>query len=145
MAEYDGKALKVLVPADYHPGEGDYRAIWIDRDCKEQAKSWVKVQQARFGVSGDVPAITRKLRKDRERHVAALKKLTPHVMLLKFEGLLKEPKLWCGRLAEFVGGLDADTMADVVVPRKPQCIDGILERSLLKMGPPPERQGQEHG
>lgn len=138
MSEYDGKALKVLMPGDYPPNdELTYQAIWLDRDAKEQAKSWVKIQKARFGTSGDVPTITRRIRRDRRRHVDALRKVTRQLLFLRFEGLLREPELWSRRIAAFVGeDLDIQRMADVVIPRKSWCAQGIMENTLAKIGPP---------
>lgn len=136
--EYEGAAVKVLDPEEWTPPPGrDYRAVWLDRDRKEQAKSWVKVQKHWGGSGGRVPAIRKMLKQRRAGAMRTLEGLGAEVLAIRFENILRRPDVAAGILSNFVGGgLDEHAMAAVVATRRPECLKGVLEESLLTLGPP---------
>lgn len=140
-----GKAHKVLNPTwDNVPGwvESGYRAIWLDRDPAEQAKSHQKfsamfLPQEMNRVQGRAGrrALMASYREDRPDSLAVLRKrCAGRVLELRFELVLSNPAAVAAAINVFVGGgLDVDAMAAVVRPRSPRCLPGFLEMDLMEM------------
>lgn len=133
----EGKAIKVLNPhlVDF-PTRHNYRFIWIDRNVKEQAKSFAKFTEALAGIR-----VTRQKRfqlqynfkNDRPLCLTKMKELGP-VLILDFETILTFPGQQAEKVAEFVGLRDdvAADMSAVVEKRSPRCHPAFLELELFE-------------
>jgi hypothetical protein len=132
------EAVKVLEPATDTPRAGDYRCIWLDRDQKQQAKSWAKWYRVKHGGSDN--RAHRKhalieLRRDRAKHLAATRRLSSvPPLMMRFESILREPGAAARALCDFVGReLDEDRMVAGVLRRGPECQPQVLEDTLSQL------------
>ncbi|MCH8136647.1 MAG: sulfotransferase domain-containing protein [Proteobacteria bacterium] len=109
IAQQAGRAIKILEP--HKRGitfeSGDYKSIWIDRDPREQAKSYIKFLRDRKHVPIADPGYQRKkliasFKEERPKGVAVCEDLGP-VLYLQFEKLIEEPVLCALDIALFVG------------------------------------------
>lgn len=132
---YDYDAIKVLDPHRrcwYLDTPAVF--IWIDRDHKQQMKSFDKFGRAMAGL----PSIINKkgfiqgLRSDTAESLRTLKSLDKQnpggmVMRIRFEALLQ------GKIDTIANelGLDAARMRSVILPRSAKCYDGFLETRLI--------------
>jgi len=139
--EYEGKALKILDPVDCRlPVGPKYRIIWLDRNPKQQAKSFVKIQRDAMGLPAnrrDVPKQSKYIQQKRGAALNELDKLGPErFAITRYEGVLLNPRAAAESFNQFFGGgLDAGKMAAAVQKRKPECSIGIKERAMY-MGAP---------
>lgn len=148
LPKAEGRAVKVL---DLHRGRHlpgppvAIKAIWLDREPVEQARSHLKFLAAMLGQvdrsRAAVRAMARSIHKDRPRAQAVLATLRADVLRLDFEDLLASPVAAAERIARHVGGLAVAPMADCVVPRAPECLPYMLEGLLLTQRPAPRRAG----
>lgn len=131
----DGMALKVLDPLTFRLPPGEYRIIWLDRDIKQQAKSWVKFMRK---VGQIVPrSSTHKYRKllqsRRDESLVYVTEMAQDVLFLRFERVLHNPMAEALRMAQFVGqDLDVMAMARTVVDRPVECLPYLLELNQLE-------------
>jgi len=142
--EYEGKALKWLGIDEYKPKIGpNYRCVWLDRDTKEQARSWAKIMRAVKGITIGRDEINRVAKSMNQRRPKALKELkfynnSEKPLILTFERLIENPKASAIELVEYLDEpFDTDRMAAGILPRGTGCASGIMERALLKIGPRP--------
>ena len=131
----DGMALKVLDPLTFRMPPGEYRTIWLDRDIKQQAKSWVKFMR---NVGQAVPRsstneIRKLLQSMRAESLVYVRQMAQATLFLRFEQVLRNPVAEALRIARFVGKpLDVDAMARVVVYRPVECLPYMLELRQLE-------------
>lgn len=135
-----GKALKVLDPTwgSVPGGLGcRYRAIWLDRDPAEQAKSWQKFSAMFLPVPMQGRESRRALmasyRKDRPGCLELLRRRCEgRVLELRFERILSHPAETAQAINAFIElGLDVAAMAAAVRPRPPRCLPDFLELDLM--------------
>ena len=135
-----GKAVKVLYPHRMTPLDWmdcEYRAIWLDRDPGEQAKSFQKFAAAFLPVEigGRMArrALIASYRADRPQCMAVLQRLCRgRVMAMRFERLLSHPRESAEAISQHLGGsLNVDSMAAAVRPRLAKCMGGFLEMDLM--------------
>lgn len=127
LREAEGKALKILDPHQFsRPGGLQMRWIWLDRDAKEQAKSYIKFARA-AGLPVDGSGLVRakiaaSYRADRRKTMRVIKKRSEcDPLILRFEHILARPETATERISTYCGGLDVAAMQAVVRPRSPQC------------------------
>lgn len=134
MNEY--QAVKVLDPQRRQiiwKRDPHARAIWIDRDPKQQTASFHKMMVTMMGLPG------LKSRQDRKTWEASLKvDRQKALMRLSGSGLLitrvRFEQLIAGEIDKLAKclGLDADLMRTVIVARDAECLPYMLEAKLLK-------------
>lgn len=137
IARQHGRAVKILDP--HRPQcalePGDYRAIWIDRDPREQTKSHAKFVRTFFGLDIDRAQRQRhtaSLRQDRKPALATLRAAGP-VLTLRFEAIINDPAWAARQIARFCDLLAIDDMAAVVRKRPTGALpDMSLELELLR-------------
>lgn len=139
LAQYPGRALKVLNPHETPLPSIDGVVIWLDRDPKQQAASQIKFNAMMMPGLMTVDRGHRRrwvagLVKDRPRALAALPKAP--TLVLRFEDLIHHPYGQAMRIAQFLAqwwpDLDWDAMAAVVRPRSARCAPGLdIELALL--------------
>lgn len=134
-----GRAIKVLDPHLYPiPGGLEYRAVWLDREPREQAKSIVKWAGAMLGHGVHAPrgrakAIERGLQRDRAKAIDQVKSVTRDILFLTFEQLVEGPASAAKALAVHAGvPMDEAAMAKVVRTRGTDCLGYLLESELLE-------------
>lgn len=138
FAEVEGKAVKLLDPQRVGLPEGRAcRAIWIDRDAEQQARSQIKFLRA-CGVPATWSALgvlAASLQHDRPRAVAALNRVTRgRVMFLRFEEVLRDPMHAALRIAAFLPEVRGheEAMARCVLDRSPLCAPDLrIEEELI--------------
>lgn len=121
-----GGALKLLDPQHYAiPRDVSTHAIWCRRDPAEQAKSHAKFLREMVGISPNREqraSLERSFRADSKDAIRSLREAgIKHILDLRFEDMICRPRVTAEQLALFLGDLDADKMAAVVVPRFPDC------------------------
>jgi len=137
--QYEGAAVKFLEPAFRPPKPGlDYRIIWLDRDMKQQAKSWIKLSNSWMGGTCGRTEVRRALafmRKHRPRMIACINRLGPTPpLMLEYEAVLANRQMHAQMVAEFVGQpLNVQRMAAGVLKRSGKCANGMLEEKLKHM------------
>lgn len=121
----DGYATKILDPQSPHsfPIPADARAIWLDRDLREQARSHMKFLGSIVGIPAD-RSVRRKfessMRRDRPEAMAVIGRRP--LLTLRFESLLFDPAAAAASIGEFVGvPFDQQAAARVVLPRSGEC------------------------
>ena len=131
-----GGAVKLLDPhVNKLPSDVPFRAIWLDREHGEQAKSQIKFAAWSMGLTIDRSA-RRKLqasyRRETPAALAALRRAgAGPVGFLTFEKMLARPHDSAMIIRDAVGGdLDIEAMVKVVVARAPECFPGMLEERL---------------
>jgi len=120
-----GRAVKLLDYVQWYGTDAlpnvPWRFIWLDRNSRQQARSFVKFVSAVGGAltDADVPRIRSSFEQDRASCVAALQDVGP-VLVLKYERTLRDPMAAGRQLEEFCGvlGLAAAVM---VHDRSPEC------------------------
>lgn len=137
-----GGAVKILDPLTFTPPRGyNYRVIWLDRDTREQAKSWVKLERKLAEEENRIPEWTRRdvprirdmINSLRTRSVTLLNCIAVATLAIRFEWILKTPDVAADKINVFVGGgLDVRLMSSVVVKRRPECLKGLLELKQLE-------------
>jgi len=133
----DGKAVKLLNPhLDPIPVGPKYRAVWLDRNLMQQARSTVKFLRGVAGITvkpRDAKRIARAGEKDRPRALAALRQaLHGEPLVLRFEDILADPLEAAQQLAMICRReMDVQAMARRVLPRSPQCRPDMLIESML--------------
>ncbi len=130
------RAVKLLHPDKYLP-KGyhlEARAIWLDRNPREQAKSWTKMQkeigytQSRREL-GEKTKLMKTRSSDGYRAVRASFG-TP--LQLRFENILARPEAMAEQIAEHVGrDLNLEAMVACIAPRDSRCFGGFLENKLM--------------
>lgn len=135
---YAGRAVKLLDPhIGKIPRDIPFRALWLDRDRKEQAKSQAKFAEWSMGLHIDRDG-RRKLAAsyaaDRPLALQALARAGVTVSgLLTFEGLLSRPLEAAIVIRAATGAdLDVQAMAAKVQRRGSRCYPVMLEDSLLR-------------
>jgi len=137
LPRLDGKAVKLLNPhLDPIPAGPCYRAVWLDRDPLQQAKSTVKFLRSVAGVPVKpcgAKRIARAAVKDRPRALECLRQaLGGQPLVLRFEDILADPLGAARQLAMMCHRpMDVDTMARMVLPRSNKCRPDMLIESLL--------------
>lgn len=128
--ECQGKAVKFVDPQLQFPKKlKGKKVILLSRDTVEQAKSQVKFLRAFFPIISPAPgkSLIRSINRD-QSIIGLWAKKNHKVLPLRFEEIISTPQEVAQRLADFVGGnLDANKMAEVVVPRSTDCYLGMLE------------------
>lgn len=121
FAKLAGRAVKVLEPAlNRIPARVPRRAIWLDRDPEEQARSYLRFLRVVHGVApGDdgatIGKLARSLVRDRPRSIACLG-VVP--LIVPFERMLAQPAAVAEEISTFAGlDLDPAAMAAVVGQR----------------------------
>ena len=128
-------AVKVLDPHRSWRGQVPARAIWMDRDDTEQAKSQVKFLRLVGGVpipTSAWKAMRSGLRSDREKCMRLLRPLERKVF--SFEAVLASPASAAASLAEWFDAFDQSAAASVVRRRSPKCEPSMgVESNLLAL------------
>lgn len=141
-----GRAVKALDPHRHRlPPFVPRLVIWLDRDPREQAKSaWKFVTAMEHGrASGNrsqVRGMEAQLRRDRTQALNALGAHRPPDIFARFETIIERPREFAETLAMDLwmlgfcqlGPAAVARMAEVVRPRSPKCLDGLLELSLVR-------------
>ena len=140
---YRGRCVKMLDPLDCRldpdmPG----RAIWLDRDPRERARSAVKFLQwqgmpiTRTTGRGAVRGLASGYRRDRAATLACLRRsFGERVLIVKFEDLIGAPWSTALQIASFAGCWPeqpeiAAVMAGVVKLRTADCLPYMLEETM---------------
>ncbi len=124
-----GRAVKLLDGITYYSlPAASWRFIWLDRDGRQQARSFVKFSRA-LGIIGpglvDLSKIEASYVTDRPRLLAAYGALGP-VLTLTSEGVLAYPFGSACVLADFLGrDFDTDAASRAVHRRSGECREGI--------------------
>lgn len=146
IREYEGAGLKWLDPGLYPPPHScsgghrfDYRAIWLDRCEKEQAKSFQKFQNAYLHAKTsrkDIPEEIKKIRDARAKAIEILNIATnKNISFFFFEDVLKNPRIITAKLKDFFPELNESNALSAVIKRRSGCMLGMLEPILEKVGP----------
>jgi hypothetical protein len=142
LRDVEGRAIKILRPNLYLPNiPMNAKAVWLDRDPKEQAKSMMKVQKEiiRLPVTKEIMAKQRRMfQKERKYAIQRLEQVCgERPLMLRYEDQVKNPRMVAIALAAHTGwDLDIDRMTKVVMLRSPKCLPGFLEPALMRLGPP---------
>lgn len=135
LTPFAGKAVKILDPHRFTIASPlPPRAIWLDRNHREQAKSHVKFLRLVLGLQP--PANAAKLfadsyKKDRDDALAALFRVSEGVQAMAFEHILANPANAARVLCRIVQrDLDLEAMAQTVIRRKASCYPGLLELEM---------------
>ncbi len=141
-----GAAVKILdataqVDFDLPKRLGGYRALWLDRNPDQQARSACKFMAATAilppGNRQHQRALRVQLAKsykdDRAMCITRLHRVCGQApLILSFENILRDPARTASRLATWTGRpLDERRMTQQVVPRTPNCLPGLLELTQL--------------
>lgn len=139
FAEQRGGAVKVLDPHICRPPNGvPIRAIWLDRDHRDQAASHAKFMHLIFGVHVDRESRRRMERSYSRDRPAAVRAIiaagAPSILGLRFEDVLSDPAAAVWQINYYLGGgLDVAAMAGQVRRRGPECQPGMdLELRLIE-------------
>lgn len=142
----NGAAVKILDATSRHdfdlPKRGTgYRALWLDRNPDQQARSACKFMAATNsfppGNRQHQRALRAQLAKsytdDRAMCITRLHRICgQQPLILSFENILRDPARIASKLAAWTGRqLDERRMAQQVVPRTPNCLPGMLELAQL--------------
>jgi LPS sulfotransferase NodH len=118
FAKLRGRAVKVLEPAlNRIPARVPRRAIWLDRDPEDQARSYLRFLRFVHGIvlgneGAMVGKLARSLARDRQRSIACLG-VAP--LIIRFERILAQPAAVADEIATFSAlELDRAAMAAVV-------------------------------
>jgi hypothetical protein len=135
-ADKDEHAIKILDPHLIRFPDFSFRAVWLDRDPAEQAKSFAKFLHFMAGVSvgrAGRKAFISGYRHDRPKALATLRSITgAPVPIITFEAMIMDPHGSACHLARIAGsGLDIAAMAAVVRKRGTACYPTMLEAELL--------------
>jgi hypothetical protein len=133
-----GHSVKILDPHRHQPPTGfTYRAVFMERDSEQQARSQLKFLRLVAGVplTGSPRAEIRRLAKSIERDtpiaLRAMKSRGP-VLRVRFELLIQAPAVVAAAVADFLECRDAaPAMAACVRSRSSDCLPGLLELSVL--------------
>ena len=124
FAKLRGRAVKVLEPAlNRIPSRVPRRAIWLDRDPDDQARSYLRFLRVVHGIAlgndgATVGKLALSLSRDRQRSIACLG-VAP--LIIHFERMLTQPAAVADEIATFSGlELDRAAMAAVVGRRPPE-------------------------
>lgn len=139
-----GKAVKVIDPNRYRlPRRLSYAVIFMRRDPAEQAKSKAKELKGTIRVTPSMLSALRQYIPAAYRQAIRecnLRNTSGDALEVQFERVLDNPKHeawrvkgWLAR-AGFV--VDAERMAAEVIPRGPECSDGLLELGFMGRGAP---------
>ena len=105
LRKAEGRTVKVvsmLLPA--LPANNRYRVIFMDRPVAEVAASQSRMLENRGAAGTDPERVTRALSSHRERILNGLKlSANFEVLIVDYPGLVREPKQWVPRIAEFLG------------------------------------------
>lgn len=139
LSDLGGRAVKLLNPHHFRPPQSlACKIVWLDRDYQEQAKSTAKFSEAVMGIrlnAGQVRQYAKSFAPDRAAAMKYFDRMpNAQVRIFKFEKLITDSEEQAERLAEFAGlpKNTAQAMAEVVIPRPPRCLDGLLETYLLE-------------
>jgi hypothetical protein len=138
--QHQGKAVKILDP---HLAGDDLfphiprRVIWLDRDPKQQAKSFVKFGRMVGGLPfnrSDVGGIARNLQRDRPRAHRALRICQCNSIAATFEEMIKSPLIVATGIQLALGLAPFDPIAATraVQPRSPNCLPYLLEAEQVQ-------------
>tara|TARA_R110000824_G_scaffold64402_2_gene168248 strand:+ start:19686 stop:20282 length:597 start_codon:yes stop_codon:yes gene_type:complete len=141
LEDCKGKAVKILDLHRFVPTPRfDYRFIWLSRRPRDQAASTVKFWKAtgnRFNKKDH--ELKTHLRVSYTRDIAtcldvirglANKRLP---LMMQFEDIIANPLSSAGKLSNFIENtLDIDKMAKAVLPRKPECLDYMMEDQIME-------------
>ncbi len=134
---YLGRAVKRIDPhVGSFPPNVPLRAIWLDRDHKEQAKSQAKFLKWSAGLHmsrGMRQALQRSYVRERPLALDALRRGGAGALTtLSFERLVTDPAASARIIRNAVSAdLDLDAMEAVVIRRSVVCYPGMLEDRLL--------------
>lgn len=112
------------------PKAHDWRMIWLDRNHRQQARSFAKFVRALGlvpeGTMLDLGAIRRSYEVDREPTLALYRVMGP-VLEMSYDATLEDPHFAAAQLAAFVGlpRFDVQAAAAVVHRRSPDCAPGM--------------------
>ena len=139
ISRASGSAVKVIDPHHKMWPAGDYRAIWLRRDHRQQALSTAKflaVLSDRAMSRAERRLLVASYVADDPKAVSLLLKITSgRVLVLAFEDIIRDPNIAAARIGVFLGGLDVKRMASVVLPRPTGCHPRMMEIDLIKRGP----------
>lgn len=140
LAAQHGRAVKLLDPQERRLGPGNYRAVWLSRRPREQARSALKILGA-AAPRNRVRAMAAQYPGDTRRALAVLHRAGAHPILrLSFEGILADPFDAAEKIGRLVGINDWEDLAEMnrVVRHRPSACapDRDLERQLIQDGPP---------
>jgi len=120
----NGKAIKFIMPEMYDykfPASYSPKAIWIDRDPLEQARSSLKLMRVTVGFEAPDEACEEMASQYdyfKKNSIAALYRITSKVLFYKFEDILNDPAGYSKSLANWVGvDLSIDDMVNQVIKR----------------------------
>ncbi len=130
-----GRAHKVLCPPllrDAPPPQALY--VWMERNATQQARSQVKFMRA-MGVSAlvsgaNLERVAESIRRDNQTFRDAVR--ADRLLVIRFEDLLRSPEATAKSISQFLGAGDPAAMAAAVIPREPECFDGLLEARLIQ-------------
>lgn len=129
-----GKAVKLLSPAKgFIPKGFKYLFIYMDRKVNSIVRSNQKyLERTTQEIWPITPALIDQVNMDRKKGMALLKTYPDsQMMVVKFEKMMKNPKLIALRVERFMGvTLDKHAMVDVVVKRPTRCLNGMLEEQI---------------
>jgi hypothetical protein len=132
---YLGRAVKRLDPHVGFLPNVPFKAIWLDRNHKEQAKSQAKFAHWSMGLMigrAGKRALEASYGKERDEVFRAFDRAGVDPIVLSFEELIYKPRKCAGIVAAVTGAvLDRDAMAEVVIRRGVACYPGMLEERLL--------------
>ncbi len=131
-----GHAVKLLDPHRGPIPRGPrYRAVWLDRDPKQQALSMAKFLRGVAGISfkrRDVKRIAKAFCEDRPKALAGLRGACEDVVTLRFEDILADPLIAAVELEALVDQeLDVSAMARAVLPRDGACRPDLGIEAML--------------
>ena len=133
-----GKAVKILDPhlAPCKFSNVPRCVIWLDRNHREQAKSFVKFGRIVGGLPfsrRDVGPLAKGLQRDRPLAQRSLGTDQCETLFLTFENIIRTPLLAAEAVGEFlqVDCFDTDAAASVVRKRTVDCYKGLLEAELV--------------
>lgn len=134
-----GKCVKLMDPVRWKPPRGyKYLFIWMQRDFKQQAKSHAKIQRELHHLHPTREHIRRYQRQFKAETIQAKKLLQSYensrLITVNFEDLLKKPLEESRRILYFLQPHfqpSPSLMARQVVNRKPDCLDGLLEKKYM--------------
>jgi len=141
--EYIDVAVKTLVPHRFGVPLGCDRFIWLDRNVHEQAKSQVKMAEAKgmmvkqYGrnmqpVERLIAVQTAEKNIPMERSLALGALVGYKLMYLTYELIVTEKRRTAERVAKFTGRkLDVDAMVEMVIDRDTKCLDRMAEVDML--------------